>query len=176
MKVQLALGIIVALFASGVAQAQDALRIGFVDVRAVMAESKTGKQIRAELDKYVKDKQASLKKEEEKLLSLKKSLEKEALTLSESQKQEKQKGFQEKVQGLRKMAEDADRELRQKDADYTNKALATIREIIAAVAKEEKVNLVLSRNEVLYGEDAMNLTAKVVARYDAQASKGKGKK
>jgi len=173
MKQPLVIGIIAALFASGPLYAQETLKIGYVDVRAVISESKSGKQFKAELDKYVKNKQASLKKEEEKLVSLKQSLEKEALTLSDAQKQEKQKSFQEKVQALQKMAQDADRELRQKDNEYSNKALQAVREIINEVAKEEKFNLILSRNEVLYGEDAMNLTAKVTAKYDARASKSK---
>jgi len=162
--------------AGGAAQAADALTVGYVDVRAVLAESKSGKQFRQELDKFVKDKQAALKKEEEKLVSLKNTLEKDALTLSDAQKQQKQKELQEKVQALRKMAEDADRELRQKDLEFTNKALGLIREIIGEVAKEEKVNLVLSRNEVLYGDEAMDLTAKVTQKYDARSDDGKKKK
>lgn len=160
----------------GVAQAADVLAIGYVDVRAVLAESKSGKQFRQELDKFVKDKQAALKKEEEKLVSLKSTLEKDALTLSDAQKQQKQKEFQEKVQALRKMAEDADRELRQKDGEFTNKALEQIRAIISDVAKEEKVNLILSRNEVLYGDEAMNLTAKVTQKFDARTEDGGKKK
>ncbi len=163
--------------AGGAAQAADALAIGYVDVRAVLAGSKSGKQFRQELDKFVKDKQAALKKEEEKLVSLKSALEKEGLTLSDAQKQQKQKQFQEKVQALQKMAQDADRELRQKDSEFTNKALEQIRAIIGDVAKEEKLNLILSRNEVLYGDEAMNLTAKVTEKFDARAAdSGKKKK
>lgn len=176
MKFRLVTGLFAALLASGPLQAQETLKIGYVDVRAVLAESKSGKQFRAELDKYVKDKQATLKKEEEKLVTLKQSLEKDALTLSDAQKQQKQKEFQAKVQALQKMAQDADRELRQKDSEYTNKALEQVRQIIAEVAKEENINLVLSRNEVLFGDEAMNLTAKVTQKYDARSENGKKKK
>jgi len=175
MKHYLAIGMIAALLASSPLQAQESVKIGYVDVRAVLTESKTGKQFRAELDKYVKNKQAELKKEEEKLVVLKQAFEKEALTLSDSQKQEKQKGFQDKVQALQKKAQDADRELRQKDSEHTNKALQAVREIVTEVAKEEKINLILSRNEVLYGEEGMDLTAKVTAKYDARAGKAKKK-
>ena len=149
------------------------VKIGYVDVRAVLTESNTGKQHRATLDKYVKDKQASLKKEEEKLNSLKQSIEKEALTLSDTQKQQKQKDFQEKVQALQKMAQDAERELRQKDADYTSKSLETVRAIVSEVAKEEKVNLVIGRGEVLFAEDGMDLTSKVTQKFDSRSGTGK---
>ena len=97
------------LLVAGLALSAPALaeiKIGYVDVRAVLAESNTGKQHRATVEKYVKDKQAALKKEEEKLGSLKQSIEKEALTLSDAQRQQKQKEFQDKVQALQKMAQD----------------------------------------------------------------------
>ena len=92
---------------------------------------------------YVKDKQAAFKKEEDKLTALRATLEKESLTLTDAQKQEKQRSFQEKVQAFQKQAQDADRELRQKDTEFTNSAIDTIRKITAEVAKAEKVNMVL---------------------------------
>jgi outer membrane protein len=147
------------------------MKIGYVDVRAVLAESNTGKQHRATVEKYIKDKQAALKKEEEKLNGLKQSFEKEALTLSDAQKQQKQKEFQDKVQALQKTAQDAERELQQKDREYTSKSIETVRTIVAEVAREEKVNLVIGRGEVLYAEDGMDLTAKVSQKFDARAGK-----
>ena len=158
------------LLSSMAAIAADKPAIGYVDVRVVLVESKAGKQHKANMDKFVQDKQTALKKEEEKLKSLQQTLEKEMLTLTDAQKQEKQRGFQEKVQTLQKSAQDAERELRQKDADYTNKALDEIRKIITDVAKEEKLSLVLGKTEmsVLYSEDGMDLTPKVTQKYDAR--------
>ncbi len=153
--------------------AADGPRIAYVDMRAVLTESKAGKQHKADLEKYIKDKQASIKKEEEKLTALKQTIEKEALTLSETQKQEKQRSFQEKVQALQKMAQEADRELRQKDSEFTNKSVEEIRKLISEVAKEEKVALVLGRGEVLYADDGMDLTAKVTQKFDAAGAKKK---
>lgn len=162
------------LLAAGLVLSTPALaetRIGYVDVRAVLAESNTGKQHRATVEKYIKDKQAALKKEEEKLDALKKSFEKDALTLSDAQRQQKQKEFQEKVQALQKMAQDAERELQQKDREYTSKSIETVRAIVAEVAKEDSINLVIGRGEVLYGDDGMDLTAKVSQRFDSRAGK-----
>lgn len=156
------------LLSSVAAIAADKPAIGYVDVRAVLLESKSGKQHKAEMDKFVKDKQTAFKKEEEKLKSLQQTLEKEMLTLTDAQKQDKQRGFQEKVQVLQKTAQAAERELRQKDTAYTNKALEEIRKIITDVAKAEKLALVLGKTEmsVLYAEDGMDLTPKVIQKYD----------
>ncbi|MCK7582126.1 MAG: OmpH family outer membrane protein [Chromatiales bacterium] len=99
--------------------------------------------------------------------------------MNEAQRQQKQKEFQEKVQALQKMAQDAERELRQKDSEYTSKSVEVVRAIVAEVAKEEKVNLVIGRGEVLFAEDGMDPTAKVSQKFDSHAGKnsaGKSKK
>ena len=150
--------------------AADSVKIGYVDVRTVVLESKSGKQHKVDMEKFVKDKQAVLKKEEDKLKTLQQTLEKEMLTLTDAQKQDKQRGFQEKVQVFQKSAQDAEREVRQKDTEYTNKALEEVRKVITEVAKDEKVGLVLGKTEmsVLYAEDGMDLTAKVIKKYDSR--------
>jgi outer membrane protein len=150
--------------------AADSVKIGYVDVRAVVLESKSGKQHKVDMEKFVKDKQAALKKEEDKLKTLQQNLEKEMLTLTEAQKQEKQRDFQGKVQAFQKSAQEAEREVRQKDTEYTNKALEEVRKVITEVAKDEKVGLVLGKSEmsVLYAEDGMDLTAKVIKKYDSR--------
>ena len=150
--------------------AADSVKIGYVDVRVVLLESKAGKQHKADMEKFVKDKHAVLKKDEEKLKSMQQALEKELLTLTEAQKQDKQRGFQEKVQAYQKMGQDAERELRQKDTEHTSKSLEEIRKIITEVAKDEKASLVLGKTEmsVLYAEDGMDLTPKVIQKYDSR--------
>ena len=161
------------LLGSTLVGAADKPAIGYVDVRTVLLESKAGKQHKSELEKQVKEKQAALKKEEDKLKALQQTLEKEMLTLTDTQKQEKQRGFQEKVQTFQKGAQDAERELRQKDSEYTNKTVEEIRKVIADVAKEEKLSLVLGKTEtsVLYAEEGMDLTSKVIQKFDSRSGK-----
>jgi outer membrane protein len=170
MKQRIMWCLVAGLLVSAPVLAADSVKIGYVDVRAVVLESKSGRQHKVEMEKYVKDKQAELKKEEDKLKSLQQTLEKEMLTLSEAQKQDKQRGFQEKVQAFQKSAQEAERTLRQKDTEYTNKSLEEVRKVIAEVAKEEKVGLVLGKTEmsVLYAEDGMDITPKVIQKYDSR--------
>lgn len=158
-----------------VAGAAEKPAIGYVDVRVVLLESKAGKQHKTEMEKFVNDKQLMLKKEEEKLKTQQQALEKEMVTLTDAQKQEKQRAFQEKVKVLQKEAQDADRELRRKD----NEVAEEIRAIIAEVAKEEKLSLVLGKTEmsVLYAEEGMDITSKVMQKMDSRPVKTRsGKK
>jgi len=167
MKTRIIGCLVVGLLVSTPVLAADSVKIGYVDMRVVVLESKAGQQHKKVMDKFVLDKQTALKKEEEKLKALQQTLEKEMLTLTGAQRQEKERGFQEKVQAFQKTVQEDERELRQKDAEYTNKAIEEIRKIIADVAKDEKVGLVLGKTEVLFAEDGMNLTPKVIQKYDS---------
>jgi outer membrane protein len=176
MMPRIAVWCLAGLLISAPALAAD-LKIGYVDVRAVLTESQAGKQHRADLEKYIKDKQAGFKKEEDKLNALKQSFEKEQLTLTDAQKQEKQKAFQEKVQAFQKTAQEADHELRQKDADFNKKAVEEVRKLVAELAKEEKLSLVLAlpRDGVFYAEEGIDITPKVIQKFDSQSGKNKKK-
>ena len=155
---------------SGVAHAEDKLKIGYVDLRQVLMESNVGKQHKAAMEKVVKEKQGALEQEEKKLQTQKEGYEKDQLTYTDAQKRTKQRDLQDKFQALQDKANDAQKELRQKDSDFTSKALKDIKVVIAEVAKEEKANLVLEKTEVsvLYSDEGLDLTPKVLQKYNAK--------
>lgn len=151
--------------------ASAAERIGYVDMQRVVTESAAGKRARAEIEGMIKQKQEQVNREGQKLKALQESFEKEKLTLTDAQKKTKQRDFEKKVQVYQQLAAEAQRDLREKEAEFTRKALTDIRTAIRALAKEEKLLLVLEKNEqpVLYAEDGPDLTDKVIKTYDAKA-------
>ena len=98
-----------------VAVAAEPPAIGYVDVRKVMLESKTGKKNRAELEMMIKEKEGALKKEEQKLKAMQEAFQKDQLMMTDAQKQQKQKEFQEKAEAF---AERAPRPLHPKDESH----------------------------------------------------------
>jgi len=160
----------VALLCAAVS-ASAAERIGYVDMQRVVSESAAGKRARAEIEGMIKQKQEQVNREGQKLKALQESFEKEKLTLTEAQRKTKERDFEKKVQSYQQLAADAQRDLREKDNEYTRKALTAIRAAIRELAKEEKLMLVLEKNEqpVLYAEDGPDLTDKVIKAYDAKA-------
>ncbi len=156
--------------------AEDAVRIGYVDVRKVLNESESGKRHKAEMEKLLKERQDQLGKEEQQLRELQQAYEKNKLTLSDAQKKQKQKEFQEKFRVFHKHRSEAQRELNQKDNDFTRHAIAEVRAIVRTLAREEKLALVFEKNElegmlVLYAQDGPDLTDKVLARFNASSGK-----
>lgn len=159
------------MFLNDAVIAADKPAIGYVDVRKVLVESKIGKKNKAEFEKLIKDKESVLSKEEEKLKAMQEAFQKDQLMMTDDQKKAKQKAFQEKADAYQKMVKDAKQEVGKKDSEYTSKSLADIRSIVADLAKEMKLSLVLEASEsgLLYAEEGMDLTPKVIEKYDAKA-------
>jgi outer membrane protein len=158
------------LLAASAAYADDT-RIGYVDMRKVLNETKAGKRAKEDIEKLVKQRQGGLDKEQQQLKSMQEKFEKEQLLLSDAQKQAKQREFETKVRAFQQSTQDAERDVQQKQAEYTRKAIPEIRAVIRDVAKEEKLTLVFEKNEmpVLYAVDGPDLTAKVIQRVDAKS-------
>lgn len=156
----------------GSAYAQD-IRIGYVDVRKVLTESKAGLQLKTEIEKMVKQRKENLGRQEQELKDMQKAFEKDKLVLSDSQKASKQVEFEEKVKAFQQARADAQREIDQKEHEFTVKALPRIRDIIHALAKEQKLTFILEQNQsaILYAADGPDLTQKVIERFDAQGGK-----
>ena len=159
------------LLLNGPVIAADKLGIAYVDARKVLLESKVGKKNKAEFEKMIKQKEAAISKEEEKLKVMQQAFQKDQLLMTEEQKKAKQQEFQEKADAYQKMVKEAKQEVSKKDSEYTSKALGEIRSIIAGIAKEMKLSLVLEASEsgLLFAEDGMDLTQKVMERYDAKS-------
>lgn len=172
MKFRLAVVAIVAMWFSGPALAAD-VAIGYVDLRAMIMESNSGKQHKATIEKLAKEKQASVEAEQKKLEDLRAKYEKDALTLSDTQRVERQKELQQKIQAFQKVAGEAQQELARKDQEFTRKALADARVVIAEVAKADHLNMVLEKGEanVLYGDPALDVTKKALEKFNARTAK-----
>lgn len=159
----------VGIFHLGLAYAED-VRIGYVDLRKVMNESKSGQKARAEIEKMVKERRERLTREDQELKDMQQTLEKNKLLMSESQRAAKQKEFEDKLRAFQQARADAQREIEQKDREFASKALPQIRDIIRDVAKEQKLTFVFEKNDtpVLYAPDGPDLTDKVIQRFNAK--------
>ena len=156
---------------AGTANAAESPGIGYVNLRQVLIQSKVGQRNKAELDKLIREKESMITGEEAKLKAMQQAFQKDQLLMTDAQKLEKQKAFQEKAEAYQKMVGEAKQDINKKDNEFTGKTLGEIKPIITALAKELKLKIVFDATElsVLYAEEGMDLTKKVIERYDAKA-------
>jgi outer membrane protein len=165
------LGVVFGVF-NGAAAAQE-LRIGVVDLRKVVLESKPGQAHRAERDKMVKERRDKLTKEEQSVRAMQEKLEKEKLTLTDKQQEQKRKEIADKIAALQKEAQEAQQEVSQRDSEALKKADVLLHAIVIDIAKQEKLTMVVDRNQpgLVWINEPVDITDKVLKAYEAKAGK-----
>jgi len=159
------------------AQATDKLRVGVVDGRKVVLESKYGQHYNTEREKMVKDRRDKLAKEKAEIQSLQDKFEKDKLVLTDKQKTQQQKSIEDRIAAFQKKAQEAEQELTKRDGEFSNKASAIFRDIVAEIAKQEKIAMVVERNQsgIIWVEEEVDITDKVAKAYEAKTEKESGK-
>ena len=166
------------------AYAQKRLKVAVVDLQAVLDGSKKGKSAKdrlkglgRKLQEEIKSKRKFKEDRERELQKLREDLANTGSILNRKAQEERQEAFRKKVRELKRFIddtnnfiEDATAEFREKEVRETRRLLREIRDVVRIMGKEGKYHLVLEGNEgaavVLYFNDTVDLTKKVVARYD----------
>lgn len=162
-----------------------ALKVGIVDLDRALKESTSGKQALATLkqfrDKVVKDindKKRQKDGKETTLRDLQTELTSQSLVLSDSAKRDKEESYRRQVRDLRKLIDDSnrfieesERELREREGEATSRLLRDLLEIVRAVGREESFTIIFERNDrvLLFVADAIDLTEKIIQRFDKTA-------
>ncbi len=155
--------------ATATAEIPKVKKIAMVDMQRVINETKAGKAARNKLEKSSKTKQAKFDKKRA-------ALESEAAKLG-SLSGQKLAAAQEKLQRESMELQNMLMALEQELADQQNKLLEKMyknsKEIVAALAKEKGLDLVLVRDPmtVIYAKDGLDLTTEVVKRYNTKYPK-----
>lgn len=148
-------------------------KIGYIDLQAVMTQSKAGKATRATLKKLVDRKKSSIKKDEDKLQGMQKEFEKDKMLMSKEQLQKKQEEFRTRMQSYQQKVSESEGELNKKQAELTEAMLKDVEKIIADVAKNNNFTMLVdkARGGIVFADKSLDMTAEVIKRYDASYKK-----
>jgi outer membrane protein len=169
---------------------QQALKVGVVDLQAVLDNSTRGKaakdrlkELSVKLQEEIKTKREVKDKREDELQRMRTEIRSQGLVLSEQARSAKEEDFRNKARELKRFIddtnrfiEDATQEFREREIRETQRLLGEIRKVVQEIGKQENYTLVLEGNEgaalVLYFGKPLDLTQKVTQRYD-QSSAGR---
>lgn len=158
-----------ALGASGFANAQQ-LKIGYVDVVKVIEQAPQGDAALKKLEAEFGPRDRELRATRDKIKTLEEALEKNALVLKDSERQDKERD----IRNLRRTLK---RETQEFKEDYNlrrNEELGSLQNVvykaIVDIAKNEKFDLILHQGTV-FASDRVDITQKVLGRLDTKADK-----
>lgn len=154
-------------FSASYALAAD-LKIAVVDIQKVIRESKAGEEARTSFTKEVENKRKIISAREETL----KSLEDELRKASAQERAQKEEKLTKEAKDVKRLKDDLQEELRKRDAEIGQKLVMEIMDVVKKMAEENKYTLIIEKRQgVLYAQDAIDITGKVVEKYNSQKAK-----
>lgn len=161
----LGMAVIALVFSANTTLAADAARvekIGVVDVQALIATSKAGKNIQEQLDKHRDSFKAEFAKLEKDLDATRKKLEDDKANQNTPEFAAKRKDFETRMMNAQKLVQQKRMTLDKGAGDAILQLRKAIVKAAADVADKNKYTLVVTRDNVVLAEKEMDITDKVM--------------
>lgn len=169
-RMVLALSFLVLVPASAaVAQAG---KVAVIDVQRLVTDSVAGKEALARLKKLQDDKIAEGKAKNDDIDNLRKRLNEGRLSLADDKISELEKQLEEKVTGLRRFQEDAERDFNKSRETTFGEIERRVFPVIEKVGKEGGYSFIFNKFQsgLLYADDAADITDQIIQRFDGAAT------
>ncbi|MEJ2528765.1 MAG: OmpH family outer membrane protein [Gammaproteobacteria bacterium] len=157
------------VFGVGIAQAE---KIAFVNTEKVVKKSPQSASILKALESEFKKRNDSLLNQRKKLKKLEDKLTKDQAIMSSSEA----KNVQQDIRRLRRELNNSSAEFREdlnlRRSEEINKLLRKISEVVIAIGKSEKIDIILSSG-VAYASDSVDISDKVLKKLEQDYNKGK---
>jgi len=147
------------------------VKIGFIDIQRIVAESQAGKKAKDRFQAQVKKAEADIQKERQDLEKLKTDLDKKGPLLKEEERRNLEADFQRRSVALQRSMSDQQQELQRKNNEMMAEILKELEQVVTEVGKSEKFTLILERSQILYSDQAVDITSKVIEVYNNRTKK-----
>ncbi len=147
------------------------VNIAVVDVDLILSKSKAAKSIRSQVDKERKSFLSEVKKKEDKVRADQKALDAKRDELTKEQLIEKFQKLEKKRLETAKGLQEKKKKL---DGAYTkamNKLTKSIYDVCQEIANERKIDLVITRQNIIVGNMSLDITKEVLERMDKSLPK-----
>ncbi|HEU4341039.1 MAG TPA: OmpH family outer membrane protein [Candidatus Binatia bacterium] len=149
--------------------AQEKVKVGFIDIQRAISESQAGKRAKERFQAQVKKAEAELLKEKQELERLKSDLDKKGPLLRDDERRNLEADLQRRYVNYQRSMTDYQQDLRQREGEMTGDILKELEKIVSEVGKAEKFTLILERSQILYSDQGIDITNKVIEAYNSRA-------
>jgi len=169
MKKVISLLIIVSFILTAVCSAE-AGKIGFINIKNIIAISDAGKTATLDLKKFVEMKKIEIQEKEGILEKMKPELEKQRAVLTESAYKEKELVYQKAFRDYKRFIEDANEEMRSREQKLSQKLIPEVFKIANSIGEKEEYTCIMdvSTNGLIFHSKANNITTKVIEQYNRE--------
>ena len=157
----------------------DVAKIGVVNFQDILEKSDAGKMATEEINKSGKEMEDSLKKKGEEIDAIKNKLERESLVMSKEMREEKEREIRISINDFKTLKNKYMADFKQHEARLVRDIQKEILEIVEEMGKKEGFLIIFEKREagVLYSPDTIDITDRLIQRYnDVFSKKGSKKK
>lgn len=156
----------------------DVAKIGVVSFQKILEKSDAGKKATAEINKRGKEMEASLKTKGEEIDATKKKLEREALVMSKEMREQKEREIRININDFKTLKNKYMADFKQHEARLVRDIQKEVLEIVTEMGKKEGFLVIFEKREagVLYSPDTIDITDRLIQKYNAIFSKKTSKK
>ena len=162
-------GALMALAAVG-AQAQE-LKVGFVNSDRVLREAVPAKAAQTRLESEFSKRQKEGEDSANKLKAAADKLDKESPTLSESERNRRQRDLVEQDRELQRKRREFQEDLNQRKNEELASVVERANKVVKQIYESEKYDLILQGDVVIFASARIDITDKVIKALNAQGAK-----
>jgi outer membrane protein len=141
----------------------EGLRVAVIDVHRILNESEAGQAAKKKMEARYEELKKAVDAKQEEARKLKEELDKQKVMLGKEKLKEKEDALQARVNELRQLTQEGEREMQARQGELTRDVLKRIEVQVDAVVKADKLDLVLERsNGVVHHNDSLDITARVL--------------
>ncbi len=141
------------------------LKIAVVDMQKLFNSYPGTQKAKDKLADMEKKKRDDLSDQAQELKDLEKDLSDSSSVLSETQRARKTKEYKSKLAAFSQDQDEAQKEVMAKESEMSQTIKGEIKDIVAAVAKDKGIDLVLDQDQTVYAMDAADLTENVLNKF-----------
>jgi len=151
--------------------AQERIKIGFIDVQRIISESQAGKKAKDRFQAQVKKAETDVQEERQDLERLKNDLDKKGPLLKDEERRNLEADLQKRSVILQRTLGDYQQDLQRRNNEMMAEILKELEQVVTEVGKADKFTLILERSQILYSDQAIDITNKVIDVYNSRMKK-----
>jgi outer membrane protein len=157
---------VLALLSAGITLAFD-YKIGVIDPERVVEQSPQYEAARKALQDEVAERERTLREQQAKLDELKKNLERDGPLMSEDEITRLQNDIRTRDRKVKYAKAEFQEDFALRQTELRTKLVQQVREVVQEVAKEQKMDLIVSEG-VVYFSDRVDISAQVIERLQSK--------
>ena len=143
---------------------QKPLLVAIVDMQVILQQSEAAKSIQKQLESQRKSFQAEISKQEDELRNAEQELRRQRSIVPQQQFDQQRQQFEQRVAEVQRRTQERKRTLDQALNDSLEVLRKNVMEVVAQVAQEQQLTLVLARQQVIMAEKSLDITDDVMQR------------